>query len=581
MRGLPFPKVCFLSLFIFSTIFITIKAQATETEPLARFNDTVQADHEERLIPLIESQISIFDHHQRTFLNIRNRPASEEAQKGLIIKMNASRQQMTQIKNMACGISSSRACRYATSSLSMMNRKTSTLEAVSQSNPQAQEQNTKTIDANQLRHGMTPEQEEEARRVAREANEEKAQQAAAAACQSSYGAYSQISCNASLFSPAILGLIQVFNNADTEGDIQAACKKAKKHNKLGLLLNTAAYGTCLNGLRLCIKKCNAAAQLGDFTAQEKAGECKSKAAMISIVAIPTMLANARQVFSTKCGPNETNEGNEDNYYCQEKYGKQLEECKKNKPYNECVEIERQLSVCTGGGQQEVACAGMTGEELHTCLELSQVTDPSTGHVPGAPGGRLPEKNPLPLDNISAHQFNPDDLLEGLDENGEEDIPVDPQVYTGNEDVGFQGNNVPLSANGNPGGVGGLGGGGIGGFLGAGAGAGEDQEGEEGPYEEDVDPGIDTEILGDFNNARGGSAGFGGGGQGGAQGFNLKGANLKGFDLPKGLFGDKKGNKAGRSMAGIGGANEITSANGLSNFQKVSRAMNQRRRNEFK
>ena len=601
MRGLPFPTTYFLSLctfFVFFNIFFTVlQVQAmTLEQEIAQVHR--QMNKVQRNITVIQNGFSvdgITDEGKRR-LNIvltREKSKLNDLQLNLdaleeVAQARAAAQEGFNIHNVEApggnnpnGIVSEEQLLEYKARQETINQNQITQEMINQ------QQIEITIN-NSSNNGLSPEGEEEARRVIREANEiaeedirkrqEQIRQQAAAACHSSYGFASQIACNASLFSPVLIGLIQAFNNADTEGDIQAACKATKKHNGQALLVALPSYIICLKGLNSCISKCNQAAQLGDFSAQQKSGECSQKRTTISLVAIPTMIANTRRVFATKC-PGEEEEEEEDNYYCQ-RYERDLVECKKNKPASDqaCIDIQTQLSECNAR-QEQVACAGMTGAELQECLAFEEPAGPGTAGVTPPPGVRTPKKNPLPLDSIAANQFNPDDLLDGLDENGEEDIPIEPQGFDGNEDLPTN-NPSPLGANANPGGGGGsLGGGGIGGFLGGAGGAGEDEQGEEGPYEEEIDPGIETDILGDASNARGGSSGFGSG-QGGAQGFGFKGNNLKGFALPKNLFGDKKG-KAGRSMAGIGGANEITSANGLSNFQKVSRAMNQRRQTEFK
>ena len=577
MRGLPFPKVCFLSLFIFFTFFtITTNLLAQDQSTLERQKAHVEGQIDQNNTRMNQIKESITSIGTQLTLNPSNMSPGYKTRKEAELAKEHTRFKESQSQKADLE-----------SQLSVINYKLNraTITNAQQASIQ-QNDNTSTVIINMPATEMTPEQEAEARKGSRTLTQE--QQQAINSCDSSYGFVGKTACNASLFSPITLGLLTAFNKADTTGDILAACKKAKDLNNISAIINTGAFALCLNSLRGCISNCNTAAQI-DPTAQQKSEECSSKRNQILFISGPALFENIRRALTSPDCPEDTGigpdgtagtPGTNDDPFCHQ-LETELEDCRRrthSARHSECREIDRQLLECRTGQQEQVACADKTGDELQECLALNKVEGPGGVGVGSAPGDRKANDNPFD-DAIANPNFNPDDLLEGLDTiTGEEDIPIDTEVYTGNDDdgFGFNGNPAPLAPAANPGGVGGLGGGGIGGFLGSTGGEGEEED--QGPYEEDVDPGIDTDILGDVSNARGGGSGFGsGGGQGAGQGFNLKGKNFKDFTLPKNLFGSKKANKAGRNMAGI---NEITSANGLSNFQKVSRAMNERRQTVF-
>ena len=396
------------------------------------------------------------------------------------------------------------------------------------------------------------------------------QEEAINACDGAHGSiWKGAACNTSLVSPAVRLMLELFKSKNTNGDIKAACEEAKKLNKWAAGINAGTFATCMTFLTRCTRACTAAAQF-DPTAAEKAEACASKRTSTALIALPTLALNIAQVLkSGECTDGPTTPSTR----CGE-ISLRLQNCAANAQASgsNCTEINRELRECIAGAQQQGQCPGLVGDELTQCLGINRVGPPGTIGVPKPPALRNGKKNtPNLTAGLSDPSFNPDDHLDELDE---EIGTITSPEYTGNGDAPI--NSASLA----PSGAGIGGGGGFGGLPGGFGGAAGEGEGEdEGPYEENVDPGIDTNILGDVSNSRGASSNFGGNGYQGKKGFGF-GKNPKGFALPKGLFGNKKANKA-RGVAGIGGVNEVSSANGLSNFQKISRAMNDRRRNVFK
>ena len=400
-----------------------------------------------------------------------------------------------------------------------------------------------------------------------EQREQEEQQEKINACQSASNSAWQFACDASQFSPVIMGALQAFKSPEASGDIQAICQKNKELTKWALTFNTATLAACLFALKKCTGTCGAAAQF-DPNSKYLADECASKRKWTLLIGGPAVIYGlAQAINSADCPDAPTTATGR----CGE-VSQRRQDCLANSAANgsSCAQENREYTECIAGGQQEGPCAGLTGSDLLECLGV----DPTTP----TPGRELPDPIAIPrrtggdktlsTANFSDPTFDPDDHLD------ENEGDITPTPFTGND---RQVNSVPLAS------TSGGGGGGLGGAPGGGFGGGPDgegEEGDEGPYEENVDPGIDTNILGDVSNSRGGSSGFGGSGYGKNKGTGLR-KNPKGFAFPKNLFGNKKTNKAGRSLAGIAGSDEVTSANGLSNFQKVSRAMNDRRQNVFK
>ena len=397
-----------------------------------------------------------------------------------------------------------------------------------------------------------------------EEQEQKKQEEAISACQSAHDSAWQTACDASFFSPAIMAMLQAFKSADTTGDIQAACKKNKELTKWALGINATSLGVCLFALKKCTGACGAAAQY-DPSAAQLASNCSSKRNWTLMIGGPSVLLNLKQVIDSA----DCSDGNEAGGHCAQ-VSQRHQDCLANSRASgsACTQINRELTECiTGAQQQNGPCADLAGNALMECLGIDNVTPPPPRPLPDAPDPKRTRNNGPSTAGVPDPRFDPTDFLN--------DEPVIQAEYTGDDDP--PAGSVSLAST-----PGGSGGGGLGGAGGGGAGNtdGEGEEGE-GPYEEDVDPGIDTDILGDVSNSRGGSSGFGGSGyQGKGKGTGF-GKNLKGFAFPKNFFDKKKANKAGRNVAGVEGADEITSANGLSNFQKVSRTINARRQTVFK
>ncbi len=395
----------------------------------------------------------------------------------------------------------------------------------------------------------------------------KEQQEKINACQSAHSSAWQSTCNASQFSPAIIAALQAFKSSEATGDIQAICQRNKELNKWALGINTTTLGLCLVALKKCTSACSAAAPF-DPNAQYLADECASKRNWTLVIGGPSVITNLVQVINSADCPDQNAGGGT----CGE-ISQRRQDCVANSGASgsSCAQVNRELTECITGAQQpEAPCTGLAGDRLMECLGVEPTNFPPGQELPGSPDFNPRRNKALSTASLSNPTFDPSDHED------EEDLLLTPPGYTGNGDSGNP-SSPSLASTPGGGGGGGFGGGG-GGFGGAG---GEEEEGgDEGPYEENVDPGIDTAILGDVGSSRGASSGFGGSGyQGKNKGTGLR-KNLNSFALPKNLF-DKKANKTGRNIAGVGGADEITSANGLSNFQKVSRAMNDRRQNVFK
>ena len=371
------------------------------------------------------------------------------------------------------------------------------------------------------------------------------------ACEGKANSAWKSACKGSLFSQAAIETIRLFQSSKNTGDIKAMCESAKSLNNWAMAINAGALTVCITALSRCVSTCNAAAGESDdenktrsrrtflqHRAKQLADECSSdRLKYITLGGLQLARNFAAMQSAQKCEESVTDnvDGN-------------------NTP-DGLDDIER-------------TCEGLTGRALSRCRS----------NPPLAPRGQRVATTPLgftnskrkPLPKINDPEFDPDDHIKGTGPEGEDQL-TKAGKYTGNGDLPASSSGLASGGSGGGGSGGGFGGG----FGGGGAAPEEDGEGEE-PYAEDLDPGIDTDILGDIigGSRAGVSSLVGGGGRSGSGLGRRLADKFKGFKIPNLSKGGKGGTH--RNPAGLNRINDITTANGLTNFQKVSRAMNKKR-----
>lgn len=381
-------------------------------------------------------------------------------------------------------------------------------------------------------------------------------------------------------------LISQTGNISSMGATEA-CKKAKSLNKTMAAVNGGLVGACIKATTKCISVCNAAASvLGSNPATaaqaarytEIASKCGGERQRI-IAQGGLQIAQNMLALQGKCeGDTSTTNGDPTNElgYCDTLPPALRERCLQGDVDTDMCQLSPELQ------QLPICMCQVASNADHPSCQGFQLPDiepppPYVGYCEQNPEMEICQRDQLTIpprntaDNdldfndphIDYGGFDPSQLGSGNPDD------LTPE-YTGNRSFG----GGSRSAGG--GGAGGLAGGGGGGFLGGGGGGAigplandEEPPAEDGIYDTDVLGGVDGGIASTGQGYSGGTTGTGFGGK--KQGFGkLKPFNLKKY-LPKNKLAKK------RTPAGAFATNnQITPANGLSNFQKISRMMSIKR-----
>jgi hypothetical protein len=340
------------------------------------------------------------------------------------------------------------------------------------------------------------------------------------------------------YAPAAAQMISMFSASKSAGNMKAACADAEKINGALAGLNATAGAVCQTAIHSCRKTCLAppagstmsASQYAKDQGKDDAEQCSEfdgyaqqavAQATASALAFGQSKACADAV-DAKCVGDAAANDEDCQQFCMKPGRQDHPKCKI--AFNNCADP-------TYASQNVQMCTCMNNPFAPGCSNL---------------GGPLPT-TPLPP------AFNPDDGSGGVSD----------------YDFGA-GENAVRGASVNAG-------------EGAGSGGGFGNGGGSSPFGADGKPGTGDEGLNkDILTGSGGSSGgagaiFGGGGYveggGGLKGGATKDEN--GLDLRAFLPGGKKDPNRNPASAGFGDPS-ITKANGLTNFQKVTRKMNEKR-----
>lgn len=360
-------------------------------------------------------------------------------------------------------------------------------------------------------------------------------------CVSSFNR-TRVACNGIVFSSVAQVILGQFQAAKSDGNVKEACEKAAQLNKIGGLLNLAFAVTCQQAQAQCVRVCEAAtrgpASEQIATYEANAAYCQEKS-MIANLSMVQVAMNATQFAGSKaCADAASGKCIGENAFNDEEC---IQFCQKpgRQQHPKCVQTIASCSDATYRSQNSQLCTCMTNPSAQGCggLQLPPITVPTTTVDTTDPFENLGE---LP--------------------------PIDE--YTGNPEKLSDGSKVNSP-----------GGGGSGGGLGGGGGSSPfgQNDGQGGTGDE----ALDKDILGGQGGGGGGvpvgggSGGYeGGGGAAGSRNGNGSGKDSPGFDLRAFLPGGKKDPKRGLASAGYADQS-ITAANGLTNFEKVTKRMNQK------
>jgi hypothetical protein len=327
------------------------------------------------------------------------------------------------------------------------------------------------------------------------------------------------------YAPTLLNLAGAMASAKSAGNTKKACEVAKQIKGISGVTNAGVAAMCQRAISSCKSKCTKA---DDAVSIERCEEYETYAKLSTSQAIADASA---MVGSQSCADAASGDCIGENAYtnsmCQEFCFKAA-----NANHTKCLSASASCKNPSFAAQNVQYC---------TCLAN-----------PLSPSCRSGAGTPVPGTNAS-----------GLPDLGEDGI--------GAGDYDFNGSNAEAQAakaNSPQGGGGGFGGGGGGSSpFGEGGGGGNGDE-----------P-LNKEILTGTGGAAGGAGilgGTGGYGEGGGRsGRSGGGSEEKGFDLSQFLPGGKKDPTRNPASAGYDDPT-ITKANGLTNWQKVTRKINEKR-----
>lgn len=326
------------------------------------------------------------------------------------------------------------------------------------------------------------------------------------------------------YAPALLNLAGAMAAAKSAGNTKKACETAKQIQGISGVTNAGVAALCQRAISSCKSKCTTA---GDTVRTEKCEEYETYAKLSTAQAIADASAMAgSQSCADAASGDCVGEKAYTNSMCQEFCFKAA-----NANHSKCLSAAANCQNPSFAAQNVQYC---------TCLAnpLSPSCRAGTGTpIPGTNNASLPN---LGEDGIGAGEYD------------------------------FNGSNAEAQAaraNSPEGGGGGFGGGG----------GGSSPFGEGGSGGTGDEP-LNKEILTGTGGAAGGGGIFGGGGYGegvGRSGSGGSSSEEKGLDLSQFLPGGKKDPTRNPASAGYDDPT-ITKANGLTNWQKVTRKINEKR-----
>lgn len=390
-------------------------------------------------------------------------------------------------------------------------------------------------------------------------------------CSSAH-TWAKSACTAQNYTPLIMAILPGFASTSSD-DVAKACEKASDAGKMSAAISASISGTCGLKQSSCVTACGAQAIEGaspdmQASAKEYLAQCKEYEMNMMMMMMSAM--QGLQAMAQAKGCEDKVASDDELFKCvrDEEAKQDPEQC----PQVACtMPHNAEHTICVSGQYGNIAmqCQGANASYNPVCIQACQANpghafcagiDPNVLAGGGALGNGL---------GIQGEGLNTTGL--GLD--ALEDPFADPEINVENPNF----NPGALAKSGGGGGGGGFGGGG-GGAGGAPAGGGAGGAAGAGGY--------NTDIIG---GAKGSSGGGGGGSFGGgyANAGNAWKAAGRGsgtgksnslFDLTKLLKGNKQTNKRSPSSAGPKNLASmgISKANGLSNFQKVTRMLNKKR-----
>lgn len=352
-------------------------------------------------------------------------------------------------------------------------------------------------------------------------------------------------CTGRDLSTQIAPLLSAYGAVQSK-DMYKSCKKAANLAKVGAIANGALVAACYAAQKKCLSSCTAQKESLDsqgmdssaptkFLSQCKSLELNVQMAMVSAVnalAAFTGSSQCQKALNQECSTAEA----VNNINCPEQF---------------CSNPERQThSICIGYYQQNPdLCQGSMAQYNPVCICQQTPNDPNCANL----GGNTPNFAGGDSQNPFGHL--------GSD-------PLDDQgngVQAGtNQAQAFQ------APNAGGGGGGGLGGGGGGGAAPAGGDGGGGSG--KGIYDTNINGGLSGGGGAGMGAAGGGYENYGGNAQG--RGSASTGEGSK-FDLSKYLPGAEKRVLANQQKNYLQ-SQGVSKANGLTNFQKVTRTFNKKR-----
>lgn len=322
------------------------------------------------------------------------------------------------------------------------------------------------------------------------------------------------------------GLISAFTAAQSAGNTKAACESAKKINTISTGLNGAAAALCYKSVKTCITACSTKTNANN---EENLKTCEKYNTYAQLATAQAVQSASAMLGSQACADAASGD------------------CVGEKAFTNSICQEFCFKVANAQHPKCLNAAANCQNPNYAAQNVQQCTCIAN---PLSPSCRTATGSPVPTTTASVPNLGEDGIGAG--------------------DYDFNGANAEGSAakaNAVQGGGGGFGGGGSSSPFGEGGGGGPSDD----PF--------NKEILTGTGGAAGGAAGiFGGGGyaEGGSRGGRPgTTGEEKGLDLSQFLPGGKKDPRRNPASAGYADPT-ITKANGLTNWQKVTRKINEKR-----
>ncbi|PIT99400.1 MAG: hypothetical protein COT74_10375 [Bdellovibrionales bacterium CG10_big_fil_rev_8_21_14_0_10_45_34] len=368
----------------------------------------------------------------------------------------------------------------------------------------------------------------------------------------------KMACESSLFVQQGLSMLNQYQQFKAMGDFNNACNAARNAMTTGILANGGVAAMCLLAQRSCVSACQSVNETPGVAGvaalnekrQANLQKCEALAEQRNMALLSAGMQSMQAAFAVDCsklsagctGAEAVNDTRCPMQYCSQPG-------RTNHPV--CMQY-------AAGG----SCDKPENANLPQCVCMRNPTAPECGSdfgrnqaSPFNPGS-FEASAPWKADGSQGFDIDPMAGPESIDKGGRQQAQANPILGKG-------------------GAGGGSSGGGMGGFAPPGQGSGAAGDGS----------GLDTNILGaakdgyvdpyaggmraDEGPAAGGRAGAGGKRDGGGDGIDLRAF------LPNGRLAGKRGLASANSKLLQSG---VTSARGLSNFEKITRTMNSNRPN---